>query len=304
MSPRIVVTGVSGFIGRHVALEALRRGYHVTGLDRQPSAVDGIEFVQADIRSAGVVRQITKGADYVIHLAAVTSNVEFLKCPFECYDVNVNGFLHVIDAAAANGCRAIVYASSAAVYVDRFAEDNTLDVGAYNNHYAKTKIMNEMVAESYRAVHGLRTIGLRYFNVYGNGENQKGDYASIITLFLRAKARGESLAVYGDGTQARDLVHVDDAAHITVEALERGKEAIYNVGTGQATTYATIAEWIDRARTAYVANPLPSYQHYTCADTTRLGELLGGRRLMPLREGIASMGTAATSVARMPSGSM
>src|SRR2546428_1721106 len=153
MRKHMFITGVSGFIGRHVAEEAIRRGYSVTGVDRNQSHTEGIEFIKADIRDKDSVIQIMKDKDYVIHLAAVTSNVEFIKNPLDCYDINVNGFLNVIDAAARSGCHRFVYASSAAVYVDGFSEDTVIDFKQQGNHYAKTKIMNEMVARSYSHIH-------------------------------------------------------------------------------------------------------------------------------------------------------
>jgi UDP-glucose 4-epimerase len=289
MSKNVLVTGVAGFIGRHVAAEALRRGYSVTGLDRRPCNIDGIEFVQADIRDADRVRPLLKGKESVIHLAAITSNVEFIKNPRECYDINANGFLGVVDAAAETGCTRFVYASSAAVYVKSFSEADVIDVGRQANHYAKTKLMNEMVAASYEDIGEMKTTGLRYFNVYGTGENQKGDYASIITILLDSERRGQPLVLYGDGTQARDLIHVTDVARITLDLLEKGSQRLYNVGTGRATSYVTIARMINADRVQYVPNPLSSYQYYTRADTARLTEALGHYEIIELENAIERM---------------
>jgi UDP-glucose 4-epimerase len=289
MSTTVLITGVSGFIGRHVAEEALRRGYRVTGIDRHPCPLAGVEFIEADIRDVDRVARAVGSAEAVIHLAAITSNVEFMKTPAECYDINVNGFLTVIDAAARHGCRRFVYASSAAVYADTFSEDTVMDVRTRTNHYAKTKIINEMMAASYEEIGPLGTTGLRYFNVYGTGENAKGDYASIVTLFLKARTHAEPLVVYGDGTQARDLIHVTDAARVTLAALEKGSRPVYNVGTGAATPYAAIAAMIDPHHVTYVPNPLTSYQYYTRADTARMRELIGDGALTDLRDGIVAM---------------
>jgi UDP-glucose 4-epimerase len=289
MNDTVLITGAAGFIGRHVAEEALRRGYRVTGLDRNPSRTDGIEFVEADIRDAERARQVVKDKDYVIHLAAVTSNVEFTRRPAECYDINANGFLTIIDAAARSGCKRFVYASSAAVYLDGFSEDTVIHFREQRNHYAKTKMMNEMVARSYEEVYGMSTIGLRFFNVYGAGENAKGDYASIVTLFLKARHAHAPLVVYGDGTQARDLIHVTDAAHIALSLLEKGSRDVYNVGTGVATPYGVIAAMIDPDHITYVPNPLAHYQYYTRADTARLRDDLGSYSCLGLEEGIRSI---------------
>jgi nucleoside-diphosphate-sugar epimerase len=288
---RLLVTGVAGFIGRHVAEEAVRRGYRVTGADRNHCRVKGMEFVRVDIRDRDRVRQITQDHEYLVHLAAVTANVEFSKNPAACYDINANGFANIVDAAARSGCKRLVYASSAAVYIDCFSEDAVIDPAIQRNHYAKSKMINEMVAQSYEEIYGMRTIGLRYFNVYGDGENEKGDYASIITLFLRARAKREPLVVYGDGTQARDLINVRDAVQITMDLLEKGSTRVYNVGTGVPTPYLRIAEMIDKDNIAFVTNPLSSYQHYTRADTGRLREAIGeDYEFIDLDKGVRSLG--------------
>jgi len=241
MSKNICITGVSGFLGRCVAEECLRRGYNPTGVDQNKSSIKGLNFVRADIRDKERMTKVMKGQDYVVHLAAVTSNLEFIKNPAHCYDINANGFLTVIETAARGGCKRFIYASSAAVYLDGFSEETVIDFRKLDNHYAKTKIMNEMAATSYANIYKMKTTGLRYFNVYGSGENHKGDYASIITLLLNAKNNAQPLVIYGNGTQARDLIHVVDAARITLDLLENGSHDVYNVGTGVATAYVVIA---------------------------------------------------------------
>ncbi len=292
MTRNICITGVSGFIGMYVAEEALNRGYRVTGVDKRDSSTRGIEFIRADILDKDRMARAMKDQHYVVHLAAVTSNVEFVENFPNCYDVNANGFLNVIDAAAKGGCQRLVYASSAAVYLDDFSEETVIDLAKQDNHYAKTKIMNEMVARSYQDIHSFKTIGLRYFNVYGKGENKKGDYASIITIFLNYKDNGKPLLIYGDGGQARDLIHVTDVARLTLDVLEKGSRPVYNVGTGVATSYGTIAEMIDKSNMTYVPNPLPSYQYYTRAETQQLREVVGNYRFMELEKAIEDLRTS------------
>jgi nucleoside-diphosphate-sugar epimerase len=132
-------------------------------------------------------------------------------------------------------------------------------------------------------------VGLRFFNVYGPDENEKGDYASIVSLLLKAWRSGEKLLVYGDGEQARDLINVKDAARVTVDILEKGGEPVYNVGTGVATTYTRVAEMIDKANVSYVPNPLRHYQYYTRAETGRLRTAIGAMDFLSVEEGLAAM---------------
>jgi UDP-glucose 4-epimerase len=289
MSTTMLVTGVSGFIGSYVAAEAVRRGYRVTGVDIKPSRAAGVEFVQADIRDKDRMVQVTRGQDCIVHLAAITSNVEFVKNPIDCYEINATGFLNVLEAAVKGRCTRLVYASSSAVYLDTFSEETTIDFSKQSNHYAKAKLMNEMVARSYEDIHKLRIIGMRYFNVYGDGENEKGDYASIISLFRKAKRAGEPLVVYGDGKQARDLINVKDVARISLDLLEKGSCPVYNVGTGVATAYLAIAKMIAPNNIVHVPNPLPSYQYYTRAETSRLRDALGDYQFVALQDGMREM---------------
>lgn len=285
---RILITGCSGFIGRAVVREALRQGYRVNGLDLKDCSVKGIRFVKGDINDYGTVKRAIKRADRVIHLAAVTSNLEFYKDMRSSYNTNVGGFLNVINAAAISKCKSFIYASSAAVYLKEsgFSELAHIDIRKQGNHYAKTKLINEMIADSYEERYNMNSIGMRLFNVFGPGENQKGNYASIITILLKMEKNGKPLLIYGDGSQSRDLIYVDDVAKITLILLEKGKNSIYNVGTGRANAYGHIADLIGPKHKKFVKNPLSSYQTYTKADTARLKKVIGKFNFIGLEQGI------------------
>ena len=279
----LLVTGSSGFIGSHVAEEALKRGYYVKGLDLKENENAAIEFVKGDIRDKSAVSKAMEGVDFVIHLAAVTSVVEFEKNPLECFDINVNGFLNVLNAAHKNWVKRFVYASSAAVYTgEHFSDSMPLDYSKQHNPYAQSKIMNEMHADYFYNSNGLNSIGLRFFNVFGEGENEKGQYASIAMQFLKNKENEEPLVVYGDGSQARDFIYIEDVAKITLELLEKGSNGVYNVGTGSAISYKNIAEMIDKKNIRYVENPLKAYQYLTKADTTKLLKAIGDYKFVNL----------------------
>ncbi len=287
---RIFITGISGFVGKTIADRALHLGYEVHGVDRTGAKISGIKIANADIRDRDAMLKLTKGMDYVVHVAAITSNLEFEKNLGLCYDVNVNGFNSVIEAARSNGCRRFVYASSSAVYNDGFSEDTVLNIHGQRNHYAKTKMMNEMIAESYNDLGALETVGTRYFNVYGAGENQKGAYASIISIYIRQLLEDGKITIYGTGKQARDLINVSDVAKITLMLLKKGEPGIYNVGTGKATSYNQIADMISRkAKTVHIKNPLSTYQLLTKANTNKLLGAIGNYRFKDIKSGIAEM---------------
>ena len=290
MVERLFITGIAGFIGRNLAKEALAQGFSVKGMDIADMKEQlNVEFVKADIRDTAKVEAAMKGADYVVHLAAITSNVEFEKGLKECYDTNITGFMNVIEAARRNNVKKFLYASSAAVYTDKsgFSEDSVISMQEQKSHYAKSKLMNEMIAKSYADAYGMETIGMRLFNVYGPGENEKGDYASIISRFMKDSREGRPLLVYGDGNQARDFVYVEDAAKIILELLGKAQPGVYNVGTGKAVSYTDIAKRINADALRYVRNPLSSYQYLTRSDSAKLRAAIGDYRFTDAVEWIA-----------------
>lgn len=290
--PKLFITGISGLIGRTIAQRAVSLGYDVTGVDRTGKRIAGIKVVKADIRDTKKMLELTKKSNYVIHVAAITSNLEFSKNMALCYDVNVNGFNSVIDAAAKNNCERVVYASSSAVYSDKFSEDVVFDLQSMKNHYAKTKLMNEMVAESYNDVGDVEAVGTRYFNTYGPGEWSKGAYANIINIYIRELLEKGQMTIYGDGKQRRDIIYVGDVADITLRLLKKGKPGIYNVGTGKTTSFNEIAQMIGGKR-VYVKNKLNTYQLLTKADTRKLLGAIGDYKFKSVRDGIREMKAAA-----------
>ena len=289
MSKKIFITGACGFIGTHLAAVAAETGYDVSGLAHCDKVIRDADITVGDIRDAATVENASRGCDYFIHLAAVTSNVEFEKNTDYSIDVNINGFRTAINAAVKNRCSRFVYASSAAIYLDSFSEDSVIPFSLQPNHYAKTKMMNEMIARTYADVFGIRTLGLRYFNVYGSGENRKGNYASIMSQFISASMAGKKLEVYGDGTQARDFIHVSDVAKITLMLSSSSLTGAVNVGTGRTIEYRRIADIIDGKNKEFVKNPLSSYQRLTRADTGLLRTVIGDYNFVEVEHGIRKL---------------
>lgn len=271
----ILITGSAGFIGRNICSEALRLGYKVTGFDLKETKIDGVNSVIGDIRNKEQIDKVVKNKDFVIHTAAVTSVIEFEKNLFDSYSTNVTGFMNLIDSAAKSNVSKFLYASSSAIYLDNFSEETVIDIRKLKNDYSKSKLMNELIAESYSSLYSMKTIGMRFFNVYGVGENEKGNYASIISIFLKNKKENKPLILYGDGKQARDFIYVEDLAKIVFMLLDKAENGIYNVGTGKAIEYNYIADLIEKNNKKYVENPLKTYQYLTKADTKKLFNTIG-----------------------------
>lgn len=281
----LLVTGSSGFIGSYIVEEALKEGYDVKGLDLKENNNNSIEFLKADICNKAAVSKAMKEVDYVIHLAAITSVVEFEKDAVECFNVNVNGFLNILNSAHNNKIKKVIYASSAAVYTgEHFSDSIPLDYSKQHNPYAQSKIMNEMIADYFYHYKNLNTLGLRFFNVFGEGENEKGPYASIVMQFIKNKEKNKPLIIYGDGLQARDFINVKDVAIITRMLLKKSNYGIYNVGTNKAVSYKSIGEIIDKAHIKYIKNPLKSYQYLTKADNSKLLHTIGHYNFIDVKE--------------------
>lgn len=276
---KLFVTGCSGFIGRHAVKAALDRGWDVSGIDSRHES----ESRRMDVRLLQRVE-----CDVVLHLAAFASNAGFAAGMAENYAANVMGTWNVLRLAAQSGAR-VVYASSSAVYganVSRFECCEDDDLGIPPSHYAKSNLMKEMMAESFRSI-GLSTLGLRIFNAYGDGDELKpADRQAPPTWMRAAKDGGEPMVIYGDGTQAKDFIHVSDVVECIMRLIEAKAEGIVNVGTGVGTSFNALADMIGGER-EYKPVPDPaSYQYFTRADTTRLISLIGPYEFKSVGEGI------------------
>ncbi len=292
MNKRILITGCSGFIGRHAVSYALKNGYTVVGLDIRPLNVknSNFTFIKGDIKDRKAVEKASKGCNYILHLAAATSLPDFQYNLHRDYSTNISGFLNVIEAAAKNKCKKFVYASSSAVYQDVHSENAVIDVKTQRNHYGKSKLVDEMIADSYIDSCNLSAVGIRYFNIYGPGEEVK-ERASPITKFLIEKRNTGRITIFGDGKQAKDFTYIDDAIRITFKLLEsKNSLGIYNIGTGVATSFNYIAKLMEPQKIVYTKNPyLSSYIFYLKADTKRLLGAIGRYRFITVKEGISKM---------------
>lgn len=243
----ILVTGGAGFIGSHVCDRLLEQGHAVRCLDnlatgkRDNLAHLGKEerftFVEGDICDLSALGKAMMGASAVVHLAALGSVPRSIAKPLDSERANLTGFLSVLETARAAGARRIVYASSSSVYGD----STTLPKkeggeGHALSPYAVTKAMNEVYAGLYHRLFGLETIGLRFFNIFGERQDPEGAYAAAIPKFIRALLRHESPVIHGDGMQTRDFTYVKNAVQAVDEALAAPPTAageVYNIAYGE-----------------------------------------------------------------------
>lgn len=239
-----LITGGAGFIGSHLAERLIARGDRLRVLDslttgRQTNLPAGTDLVQADIRDAAVVAKAMRGVDGVFHLAAVSSVHAYLDGWSAAAGVNAVGSLTVFEAAA-RAQVALVYASSAAVYGNP-AELPLTETAPLRpiSGYGADKLGNELHAAAMAEAKGLAAVGLRFFNVYGPRQSPDSAYSGVISIFLNRWRSGRPLTVFGDGSQTRDFIFVQDVARALVAAMDRaqgGGGGTFNICTGRATS--------------------------------------------------------------------
>lgn len=292
---RVLVTGGAGFIGRNIVKQCKSSGLEVFSLDHR-SNLNADKSINASIENYSEIFDAFKGVDAVFHEAAVTSPPEFEVHDVESFAVNVMGTLNVLKASVANGVRKVVLASSSAVYGNiKVPGREDMAMPKYSNLYPLSKSFDENLALYFSQRNELETVCLRYFNTYGAGENSKGTYSSVIAKFINDLKGEKTPFIYGDGTQRRDFVFVEDIARANCMALEKGKSGeAYNVGTGKSLTfneiYAIVRDEMEaKAEPRYEPIPYESYQLYTQADTSKAKRELGFQAEVDIKAGVKKM---------------
>jgi len=244
---KFVVTGGAGFIGNNIVKKLLKNGHSVSVIDNlhtgrkenMASFQKDVDFYKIDIRDFDELRKILKNIDGVFHEAALTIVQESYLKSDEYFDVNVKGTENILKIAKEQNFK-IVYASSSSIYGDttiipikeKFPRKPI-------NPYGQTKLEDEFLAEKF-SEGDVDVIGLRYFNVYGKG--QTGTYAGVITKFINKLKEKESPEIFGDGSQIRDFVFVEDVADANLSAMKSNiNNGFFNIGSGKTTSIKELA---------------------------------------------------------------
>jgi len=245
-----LVTGGAGFIGSHIALYLLKHGAKkvrvldnmVNGFDKNLSilnAYPGFEFIQGDIRSYETCLLACEGIDYISHQAALGSVPRSIKEPVYFNEVNVNGFANMLNAAVEKKVKSFVYASSSSVYGDEPSLPKIENkIGNCLSPYAATKKTNELYAQVFANIYGIKLMGFRYFNIFGPRQDPDGPYAAVIPLFVKGIINQTPVYINGDGEQTRDFTYVDNAVQINIKGMlslnEEAFNKVYNVAIGES----------------------------------------------------------------------
>jgi nucleoside-diphosphate-sugar epimerase len=298
---RYLVTGAAGFIGSHLAARLVEEGHHVVGLDnlldgsiRNVEAVPGMDFVEGDLRDEGLVRKVAAGCGVIFHQGAVRSVPRSVEFPGLTTDSNVRGTLNVLLAARDTSGR-VVFASSSSVYgnQDRYPLQEGMDPRP-RSPYAASKLAGEVYCQTWWRTFDLPTISLRYFNVYGPGQDPQNEYATVVPRFIKAALSGNRPTVHGDGEQARDFTFIDDVIDGNLLAAAAGRRAwgkVVNIAGGQRPT--SINELLRIVGELTGTNPDPirvapreGDVRLTEGDVSLAGQLLGYRPQVSIREGL------------------
>ena len=234
----ILITGGAGFIGSNLAEELLEKHEVViidnlsTGRAENVEDLD-VELVQGSITDPDVLKENFRGVDYVFHQAALPSVQRSIEDPVLANEVNICGTLNVLVAARDAGVKKVIYASSSSVYGDTpelpKREDMKPDP---KSPYAVAKLAGEYYCRVFNEIYGLKTVALRYFNVYGPRQDPSSDYAAVIPKFANRVMAGKAPIIYGDGEQTRDFTFVRDVVQANVLAMESDATGVFNVATG------------------------------------------------------------------------
>ena len=293
---KALVIGGSGFIGRNIIELLNQKQYYTVSYDIADRNNNANEHINGDMLDLEKLSKSMKDIDYVFNLAAVTSPPEFEDIDSKGYEINIIGTYNILKSAYKNNVKKVILASSSAIYGNiktPATEDMITD--SYPNLYAVTKYTNEITARSFSLLRNLDSVYLRYFNTYGSGENNKGAYSSIFDKFIDNLRHGETPLIFGDGTQKRDFIYVEDNARASILAMENGKPGeAYNIGTGVSTDFNTIYSIIKNEmhsdiEAKHVKNPFASYQMYTQADMEKTKNDLGFIPEYDIRKGVKKM---------------
>ncbi len=303
MSPgrQALVTGGAGFIGHHLAARLLGEGWGLRVLDdlslgrsdRLAPLAGRFELLQADVRDAQALDRALRGVEVVFHLAALSSVPASLDAPLLSHEVNLGGTLQVLEAARRAGVRRLVYAASSAAYGDEPELPKREGMQARpRSPYALQKVAGELYCRLYTELYGLETVSLRYFNVYGPGQDPEAAYAAVVPRFVQACLSGRPPAIHGDGGQTRDFTFVDDAVAATLLAADAEKASgrVVNVGGGRRVSilelWQTLLRVTGRRLEATHEAERPGDVRDSLADLSQAAELLGYAPVVDLDEGL------------------
>ncbi len=298
-----LVTGVAGFIGSSIARELLRRGDSVRGIDNfstgKPETLADIrariDFREVDLLDLSGVSEACRGADYVLHQAAIPSVPRSVADPIETNRANIDGTLNLLVAARDAKVKRVVYASSSSLYGDTPELPKREDMAPNPiSPYAVSKLTGEYYMTSFYRVYGLETVSLRYFNVFGPYQDPTSMYSGVLSIFISKMLAGEQPTIHGDGEQSRDFTFIDNTVQANLLACHAPANEVvgraFNVATQRRVTLNetySLLQTLTGYRGAAKHGPERSGDiRHSLADITLAEKCLGYKPTVDFEEGL------------------
>jgi UDP-glucose 4-epimerase len=296
-----LVTGGGGFVGSHIVRRLVALGENIRVLDNFSSGKpenlrgleDRVEIFFGDLCDQPVVKRAMEGVDVVLHQAALRSAPLSVQNPALLTRVNVEGTVNVLVAARDIGVKKVIYASSSSVYGNRpVMPKKEQEPPGPVSPYAVSKLTGEYYCKVFADLYGLETISLRYFKVYGPGEDPSSPYAGVIPRFIDQALRGTALEIHGDGWQSRDFAYIDDVVNANLLAVhsQEGKGETFNVGQGVAYSLLEVVDFLQdilgRELPLLRTKERPGDVRRTLADVSEAKRCLGYRPQVSFAEGL------------------
>lgn len=311
-----LVTGVAGFIGSNLLETLLKLNQTVVGLDNFATGyqknLDEVQslvtneqwqrfsFIEGDIRDFDTCVEACSNIDYVLHQAALGSVPRSLADPITTNAVNISGFLNMLTAARDAVVKSFTYAASSSTYGDHPGLPKVEDkIGKPLSPYAVTKYVNELYADVFSRSYGFKSIGLRYFNVFGRRQDPDGAYAAVIPKWTASMIKGDTVFINGDGETSRDFCYIENTVQANILAAttqnEEATNQVYNVAVGDRTT---LNELFNAIKSALADNGVtyeqqPTYRDFrpgdvrhSQADVSKANSLLGYQPQFNISQGI------------------
>lgn len=300
---RILVTGGAGFIGSHLVREALGRDHECVVLDNFATGSranlaevrERITLVEGSLTDPDAVARALEGVDAVLHQGALPSVPKSVEKPLETHMANAFGTLNLLEGCRRQGVGRLVYAASSSAYGDQAVEYKVETLTPMPlSPYAIQKLCGEYYCQVYHSLFGLKTVGLRYFNVFGARQNPRSQYAAVVPAFVTRMLRGDRPIIFGDGHQSRDFTYIGNVVAANFKALEAPDEAcgrIYNAACGESIS---LLELIAKINGSLGTDIEPIHEperagdvKHSCADTGAAKAAFGFEAEISVEQGLA-----------------